>query len=67
MVYQPAIFLLLFIYFGQMWSETQEILEYEYDINLQNYSPGIYYAKFYYQKDKYTRETNHTLKFIKAN
>ena len=48
-------------------TETQEILEYEYDINLQNYPPGIYYAKFYYQKDKYTRETNHTLKFIKAN
>ena len=50
-----------------MLTETHDVLEYEYDINLQNYPPGIYYAKFYYQKDKYIRETNHTLKFIKAN
>ncbi|NOY37148.1 MAG: T9SS type A sorting domain-containing protein [Chlorobi bacterium] len=50
-----------------MLTETLEILEYEYDLNLKNYPPGIYYIKFYYQKDIYTRETNHTFKFIKTN
>ncbi len=50
-----------------MLRETHEILEYEYDLNLTNFSPGIYYIKFYYQKDMYTRETSHTFKFIKTN
>ena len=47
-------------------SETHEVLEYLYDLNLDKYPPGIYFIKFYYQKNPYTKETNHTFKFIKT-
>lgn len=47
-------------------SETHDVLEYLYDLNLDKFPPGIYFIKLYYQKDPYTQETNHTFKFIKT-
>lgn len=46
-------------------TETYKTLEYEYYLDFQNYKPGIYMIKIYYQDNLYTRETNHVFKVIK--
>ena len=45
--------------------EKNEFISYEYYLDFQNYSPGIYIIKFYYQEDLFSRETNHVFKVIK--
>ncbi len=46
-------------------TEIYKTLEYEHNLNFQNYLSGLYLIKFYYQTSLITREKTYTFKIVK--